>query len=342
MKSLEARIALAMVATIAMSSCSRPTTSYTLDAETDVYTQSAQYSSKQVDILWVIDNSNSMQTSQTAVAQNLVGFVSKLLQAGLDFQIAVITTDTYLSNQPTFKSGGPILGASTTPIITPANAATLLNDFTALVIQGTTGDGDERPLQSIQSVLSSPDNQALFLRPQAQLSVIILTDEDDFSHSSLDTIIDPLDSRLLNPQTFLDNLEAIKPLNQLSVSSISIDNQECLTSLQNQFQERIISHRIKEVVDLSKGKSISICSDFSESLGFIVDRIAELNLMFRLSRKPNPETIVVRVNGQLAPNNTLDGYTYDPQENAIIFNGSFVPTEGAQVSIHFDPIEVKN
>jgi hypothetical protein len=52
-----------------------------------------------VDILWVVDNSASMLTSQTKLKNGLAAFARDYLtKDGTDIQLAVITTDTYVAN----------------------------------------------------------------------------------------------------------------------------------------------------------------------------------------------------------------------------------------------------
>ena len=50
-------------------------------------------SARPVDILFVIDNSNSMLDEQQNLDSNFGIFISKLVNAGADYRIAVVTTD---------------------------------------------------------------------------------------------------------------------------------------------------------------------------------------------------------------------------------------------------------
>ncbi|MEL6180847.1 MAG: hypothetical protein AAFS10_17945, partial [Myxococcota bacterium] len=50
-------------------------------------------STNKVDILWVVDNSGSMCEEQASIREEANRFVQELADAGLDFQVAVITTD---------------------------------------------------------------------------------------------------------------------------------------------------------------------------------------------------------------------------------------------------------
>lgn len=51
-----------------------------------------------IDLLWVVDNSASMDTIQDKLRNGLSGFATKYMQPTWDIRVAVITTDTYLAN----------------------------------------------------------------------------------------------------------------------------------------------------------------------------------------------------------------------------------------------------
>jgi hypothetical protein len=51
-----------------------------------------------IDLLWVVDNSASMDVSQKALRDKLSGFATKYLKPTWDIRIGVITTDTFLAN----------------------------------------------------------------------------------------------------------------------------------------------------------------------------------------------------------------------------------------------------
>src|SRR5262249_32308251 len=57
----------------------------------------------QVDILWVVDNSSSMEPSQEKLRRGFGAVARKYMRPDWDIRTAVITTDTYLAN-PAFKA----------------------------------------------------------------------------------------------------------------------------------------------------------------------------------------------------------------------------------------------
>ncbi|MBK7075109.1 MAG: VWA domain-containing protein [Myxococcales bacterium] len=159
-----------------------------------------------LDLLLVIDNSGSMQEEQQSLASNLPQLINILNTApgGLpDVHIGVVSTNV--------GSGGVEIGgcsSATRPqgddgnLLTtgcPGPQAAFLEDLrnpdgsrarnysgdlatvlSCMTRLGTTGCGFEQPLEAMKRALS-PGRNPGFLRPNAMLGVLIVTDEDDCS-----------------------------------------------------------------------------------------------------------------------------------------------------------------
>ena len=168
-----------------------------------------------LDILFVIDNSNSMREEQEAVARELTAFIDEIKNSGgvpTEFNIGVITTAIYLNGrvggQP-FVLNYPRQSGKLRPVpvelpdggldLEPSNAERLLSGtdpevipkFARLIRQGTTGSGQETPFEAVRLALltdlaTTPIAQGgnrEFLRDGARLLVVVLTDEDDCSET---------------------------------------------------------------------------------------------------------------------------------------------------------------
>ncbi|MFL5321487.1 MAG: hypothetical protein ACJ790_17630 [Myxococcaceae bacterium] len=159
----------------------------------DVY---QQVSVRKVDILWVVDSSGSMAPKQARLAANFQGFMNQLVNAQppIDFHIAVTTTDTddaasrgalrpwtmgtntanFISCTPT-STGGSVCNAGT-----PTDAVTA---FQQMATVGTNGSAVERGLYATYLALTNPANLGSdkFVRPDAALYVVAVSDEDDSS-----------------------------------------------------------------------------------------------------------------------------------------------------------------
>ncbi len=124
--------------------------------------QSSQEVNTKIDLLWVVDNSSSMDVHQQKLRAGFQGFMTKYLQPTWDIRVAVITTDTYLAH-PAFSTylstqiPGSIGYVSTylsglswlNTFLNPSWAPTLVNTSTGTFTQGLTY-GDLNPLWGSQ------------------------------------------------------------------------------------------------------------------------------------------------------------------------------------------------
>ncbi len=168
-----------------------------------------------LDILFVIDNSNSMREEQEAVARELTAFVDEIKNSGgvpTEFNVGVVTTAIYLNGrlggQPFFlgypKQSGKLRpvpvqladgGLDLEPLVAErflsGTDPELIPKFSRLVRQGTGGSGQETPFEAVRlallsELITTPVAQGgnkEFLREGARLLVVVLTDEDDCSET---------------------------------------------------------------------------------------------------------------------------------------------------------------
>lgn len=141
---------------------------------------------KKVDILFVIDNSGSMAYEQKSMASRVQNFLSVI--NGLDWQIAVTTTDprdVTLGDgrlvQLSGKQGQYIL----TSAMDPADAKATLG---ATLQRPETGSGLEQGIyvtyRAIERSLTAQGGNVNFVRPDAQLAVVIISDEDESANGA--------------------------------------------------------------------------------------------------------------------------------------------------------------
>lgn len=357
-------------ATLLVAACGKGTPSYSVLSEGETFSQATV--NTKMDILWVVDQSGSMATSQQNIADNFTAFIGDFTTKGYDFKIAVTTSDAFLamdlpgyasfysSHLSLFEGLGQSYKArfrdgvgsnhSGQYVITPSTP-NLVNAFITNILQGTAGWGDERPLMSFKAALDSIHNQG-FLRDDSYLAIILVTDEDDFSHDGLTY----LENQYTNPalhtiQSYVDYLDQLTgtsgALRRYQVHSISINDQTCLDQLNSGFTGRKIAQRVKEMADATGGIKGDLCGNFATTLGDISSQIIQLATRFFLTVVPVPETIQVTVNGSLVPSAltnpgpTTGGWTYDASTNSISFSGDHVPPQGASIQITFDPENVE-
>lgn len=183
-----------------LTACEKSNRSFSLLDAASSFNQSAVYEPRKVDILWVIDNSGSMATSQQNLADNFNSFINRFQEKQSDFHMASIGTDAWrgayqadtLYKDKLLKTRqGPIVQSSGVWIYSPDSGVGIMDKFTTNLTDvfmknaklGTSGSGDERAFASMIDALNYSGNSG-FRRADALLSVIILSDEDDFSFNT--------------------------------------------------------------------------------------------------------------------------------------------------------------
>jgi hypothetical protein len=281
---------------------------------TDVFIQRERPA---VDILFVIDNSGSMQQEQTSLAQNFNAFIQFTTELNVDYQIGVITTDVSGSNAGEFVA--PIItNSGSNPTQDPVAA------FVAAVNVGTDGAATEKGLEASVLALTEPNASganAGFLRDDALLSIIYVSDEDDQSPGAV--------------SDYVAQLLAVKnnAAEAVVASAIAGDVPQGCDSYGNRADDGV---RYLDVASGLGGVFASICtpdwSDTMEEIG--IGTFAALT-RFELSRVPDESTLVVTVDGQTIPESETNGWTFDPESNAIVFHGDHVPEAGEEINISY-------
>jgi hypothetical protein len=144
----------------------------------DIITQVAK---AEVDILWVIDNSCSMIEEQTSLINNFDAFIRYFLDSKLDWHIGVTSTDMSTGDVPgnhgTLKTVGELKFIDEN---TP-NPIQIFNEMASL---GTQGSGIEAGIAATYGAIevhNGCDHNRDFYRKDATLSVIVISDEEDYS-----------------------------------------------------------------------------------------------------------------------------------------------------------------
>ncbi|RMH43046.1 MAG: VWA domain-containing protein [Deltaproteobacteria bacterium] len=186
---------------------------------------------RDIDILFVVDNSGSMAEEQNSLEQNFNRFINVLanIEGGLpNVHIGVVSTDVgagpfnisgcsgegdngVLQNVPRKAGCSPPSGQFIVDIANPDGTrqtnytGDLAETFGCIAKLGTDGCGFEQPLESALRALDgrNAQNQG-FLRKDAFLAIIIISDEDDCStedenmfdtaQNSIDDPLGPLSS----------------------------------------------------------------------------------------------------------------------------------------------------
>jgi hypothetical protein len=156
---------------------------------------------QKVDLLFVIDNSGSMADEQVSLVASFSGFVAGIksaLATADSYHIGVVTTDAYSSNEAGCQTLGALVtqtggdSASNMNCLPFASGKRWLDDtepdldskFACIAQVGVSGSGDEVQAQAGYTAVTLSMNQPGacndgFIRPDALLVVVFITDEDD-------------------------------------------------------------------------------------------------------------------------------------------------------------------
>lgn len=229
-------------------------------------------------------------------------------------------------------SGNPYSGVR---VIDP-DTVDIINTFLTNATLGTTGSGTEQGMESFKAAIDSPFN-AGFLREDAYLAVIIVTDENDSSPGTSASY-----------KTYLDTITgSTAELQKYSVSTVTKQTGDICAEASH--AASAIGTKYEELADLTDGDKISLCSDFALALDDLAENIINKALIsiFEIEREPIVSTVVIKVNGVTVPmsDGSSAGWEYSSPVSGtyagghiISFIGTAVPEAGASISIVYDPL----
>lgn len=354
MRAQQGKLLLAAGCMASLIGCDKSADSFSLLPSEATFQQVTSYAPKKIDILWVVDNSGSMDTSQTNLATNFSSFIYRFSQSNYDFHMAVVTTDGWHKMFPTkfpnnkdslFRDG---VGSNHSGVfVMDRNTPNISSVFTTNIKQGVNGDGDERAFESFKQALNDTRNASYnFRRDDAFLAVIVVSDEDDFSWSGSTLNESYSNTSLYSISSYTNFLDTYTKrtagsVANYSVSAIAVFDSACQSQLSTDGFQRKIGQRYQQIVDATSGVKGSLCSDFGNTLQLISDNILELSSSFKLDREPVVSSIRVLVDGNSVPQNASNGWTYDSATMTVNFHGSSIPSANSAIQILFDPVTVK-
>lgn len=349
-----------LIALLLNVACGHNNTSYSYLPVTQNFKQATLNS--QIDVLWVVDNSGSMQPLQQNMTNNFNSFIQDFVSKGYDFHLAVTSTEAYLAgsqfhNDPNYAIYSNGVSPNLTGVFDILSTTTnLINTFITNASLGANGSGDERAFSSMKAALTSTASQnSNFLRPKSYFAIIILSDEDDFSdpnrpeyswainggipdHDYADPGLETTDSYV----SFLNTLTGTSGASaRYSVNAITVLDSACQQAHVAASSSTIIGQRYIELANKTNGVLGSICdSSYATAMANIKNNIMELGTQFYLDSVPVVSSIVVIVNGVSIPQDATNGWTYNSTANSIVFHGTAVPAAAASVNIGFDPAKL--
>ena len=282
-----------------------------------------------------------MADEQNLLRQELPKLVDIAVSWGQDYHLAVTTTDT-IGVEGQFQG---------TPRFTSQQDST--EQFALNLVVGITGYWEEMGLEAawmaLGGVMTSSTAQPCvnapgqcpqfkpgkslwcidgfcrgpnwgFLRPDAELVIIIVSDEEDSSPQSVGW--------------YVSNFSALKGAG----SGVGVKIHTIVTPLEGCFSGfGSVGLRYIQATDAFGGHSASICAtDFTEEFATISNQTFGLADRFYPSLPPDPDTLVVRVNGM----ECASGWFWNDVTQAVVFdeNGGCMPDYGESIELEYDVV----
>jgi hypothetical protein len=307
--------------------------------QADDVTDQFDQSTPKVDMLIVIDNSGSMAEEQRALAANLDHLWNRIALANADFHIAITTSgmQPYTSGFtqcPGGAQGGESgrffpVDSSHPRLLTPATP----NVRGALFANTAVGTchWDERFLEPAVAALTPPlststkapgtpwpaDGNAGFLRDDARLALLAVTDADDANDE-------------VNPHPVSEYVAQIAAVKHGALDLVSFAG---IVPLRFCSTVEGVATRFQEISQQLHGNLYDIC-DLSNFGALLDNALGGLLLplsSFPLSATPrDPQAIVVTVDGA-----AVTTWTYEKATNRIVFPPTVVPTPGSHITASY-------
>lgn len=284
-----------------------------------------------VDVLWVADDSGSMDAERRRLAADFEAFLAMLVESHdqIDYRVGVTSTNV----GPTGLNGrlrGPFIDASTPD---PREA------FAAQLAFPETGTRSEQGLEAARLAVGAgpgglPTNPG-FLRPAAALAIVFLTDEDDGSYGT--------------PAHYARALRWAKGAGNEGLVTVSAIAGPVPDGCTPAGQEHVLwaearpAGRYLELVEATGGTFGSICADFGPTLERVVKTVRTLRRTFPLSLAPIAASLRVKVcpdadhcgDDRLVPRDDRAGWRYDDDLRAVLFDGDYLPPPTWLVRIEY-------
>lgn len=276
---------------------------------------SSDFEDPKIDILFVVDDSGSMDTHQRNLSSNINMFVDEIRKINfIDYRIGVTTSSVDMV-AGSVASRGELYGNPSFVDRKTPNGDTLLKGN---LIVGVSGSGQEEFFNPVYLALTPPASTGAnvgFYRPDAYLAVIFITDAEDQSDMSSPSMSP---SSLYNYLVQLKKGDATKILGYGAIIPSGVRN-----CSRDQTDE---PRRIEEFFKLVKGQFFSLCDPtFGLQLGGVAKNLVkQVTRVVRLRRWPVIDTIRVVYGTQIVPNDIDTGWVYEPATNSILFGEKFV------------------
>ncbi len=298
-----------------------------------------------VDLLWVVDHSGSMSEEQQLLRDNFDEFIHEAVTWDADMNVALTTCDMEEAeggDMGEFQGSPKIInfGAPDGSGMSASEAIAAFKDNT----EEGSGSGTEKGLAAGHAALSppmmteteqNPGPNDIFIRDDAKLTIIFVSDEEDQSIPDTDFYVD-----------FFKSKKGYQNVNLLEIYAIVGDpapENGCGDANSSTGASATAGNRYVEVADRCNPHSnehfVSICDrDWGPVFSTIAENVFELRYQFPLSRWPEPDTVKVSVGHPptVEVERIYEGWEYDDLDNSIIFDADHVPQPGDTILVDYE------
>jgi hypothetical protein len=274
-----------------------------------------------LDVLFVIDDSGSMDPHQQNLRANISKFADAIVRIKyLDYHVGVISSSTNSSYYNPNSCCGMLEGAVRyVDRLTPDG----INVLARNLVVGTSGDGREMFFDPVYMALTEPNLSGYntgFYRDYATLAVIFVTDSEDQSTQQ----------NAASLHNFLLSLK--KNPEKLIVASAYISDQNLATCPSQEDTEIGELDGLESLFDLTNAITFSLCDNFGEKFADLGEKIVAKSQTMYLKQTPVTGTIKILLDGLELPSDAKFGWTYNASNNSIEF-GSGIDWDSYSVGV---------
>ena len=262
-----------------------------------------------LDVIFVIDNSGSMNIFQQELGNQIGVFMSVFVASGADYHFSVITTDEAALIE---YNGVKWIDNN---YLTPA-------DWLQTIIGGigARGSGTERGIEMAKNALEGDAGPGRgFLRESAALIIIYVSDEADHSIGGW-----------YSYTGFFDNIKSSQHLMK-HFAVIGDYPAGCVATTTYGYRNIGLGEGYYDMTQRYNGRWYSICSpDWGQQIQNLASTVVTRKIFELDEPDPIEDTISVSINGQQTAS-----WTYDITTNTVVFDDNAIPLSGQTIEITY-------
>ena len=279
-----------------------------------------------IDILFISDTSGSLAAERTSIATEMRAFVEEL-PSNINYHIGVMPAHGSVS-----KYTGHLFQNGKNPAVIKSSDLSL-TDISKILVDNFNNipsdyysDGGEEGLYSLSRALDESNlltfRELDFLRPDAALAIVFVSDENDICYRYPASIIPVPDGDKLEAPAFIRDCDSIFPETvyeklklymqerPLVISGILYNN---TMTMGKKGGEDEIGYGYLDLIQLNKGLSVDLSvADFHKGLkdiGSLATKRIQLISEVKLNYKDNidPTSLVTTIDGKIVPAQIING-----------------------------------